>query len=253
MSEAAAAPGLAGDEVLHVSVEAWDGPLDLLLALARANRVDLRAIPILPLVDQYLAYIGRARALRLELAADYLVMAAWLAYLKSSLLLPAPALGEVDADAMAERLRWRLARLAAMREAAGALVARDLLGRDVFSRGAPEGLRRRTRARVEASLYELLAAYGRIAAMRERRRWTPPARPALMTLEEAIARVEAMLGGRLDWTLLAAFLPAGLDGPARTGAVAAGFAAALELVRRGRAEIAQQTPFGPLLLRGRGP
>ncbi|WP_448581066.1 segregation and condensation protein A [Thermaurantiacus sp.] len=241
----------AGDEVLHVAVEAWEGPLDLLLALARTNRVDLRAIPILPLVDQYLAFIGRARALRLELAADYLVMAAWLAYLKSALLLPEPGPGEVDAEAMAERLRWRLARLAAMRDAAAALVARDLLGRDVFARGAPEGLRRVTRAKVEASLYELLSAYGGIAAMRERRCWTPPARPVLMTLEEAIARVEAMLGERLDWTRLAEFLPGGLEGQARSGAMAAGFAAALELVRRGRVELAQAAPFAPLMLRAR--
>lgn len=241
----------AADEVLHVSLAQWEGPLDLLLALARANRVDLAAIPILPLVDQYLAFIARARALRIELAADYLVMAAWLAYLKSALLLPKPAPEEADAEAMAERLRWRLARLGAMREAAAKLLARDLLGRDVFARGAPEGLRRVTKARVEASLYELLAAYGAIAGRRERGSWAPPARPELMTLEEALARVERLLGERLDWTVLAEFLPEGLDGAARRGALAAGLAAALELVRQGRAELAQAGAFAPLFVRPR--
>ncbi|MFQ3664597.1 MAG: ScpA family protein [Sphingomonadaceae bacterium] len=240
------------EDVLNVSVEHWEGPLDLLLSLARANRVDLRAIPILPLVDQYLAFIARARALRIELAADYLVMAAWLAYLKSALLLPAPVSEEeTDPDVLAERLRWRLARLAAMREAASALVTRDLLGRDVFARGAPEGLRRVTRAKVEASLYDLLSAYGALAAARDARSWVPPARPQLMTLEEALERVGAMLGERLDWTALSAFLPDLPEGVARASALAASFAAALELVRLGRAELAQPGPFAPLMLRAR--
>jgi segregation and condensation protein A len=237
--------------MLHVSFEHWEGPLDLLLALARANRVDLRAIPILPLVDQYLAFIGRARALKLEIAADHLVMAAWLAYLKSALLLPEPEAPEADAEAMAERLRWRLERLAAMREAAASLVARDLLGRDVFLRGAPEGLRRVTEARVEASLYELLSAYGAIAARSASGVWSPAPRTTLMTLEEAIARVGRMLGETLDWTALAAVLPDELAGTARVAALAAGFAAALELVRTGAAEMVQAETFGPLLLRAR--
>jgi segregation and condensation protein A len=239
-------------ESLHLQFEHWEGPLDVLLALARANRVDLRAIPILPLVDQYLAFIARARALRLELAADYLVMAAWLAYLKSALLLPPPNPEQEDGEAMAERLRWRLERLSAMREAAGALTARDLLGRDVFVRGMPEGLRRVTETRVEASLYELLSAYGAIAGRRARGTWVPPARPNLMTLEDAIARVGAMLGETLDWTRLEAFLPETGDLAQAKGTLAAGFAAALELVRLGLADLSQAGAFQPLLLRKRG-
>jgi segregation and condensation protein A len=239
------------EQVLNVSVEHWEGPLDLLLSLARANRVDLRAIPILPLVDQYLAFIARARALRIELAADYLVMAAWLAYLKSALLLPAPETPEADPDVLAERLRWRLARLAAMREAAAALVQRDMLGRDVFARGAPEGLRRVTKAKVATRLYDLLSAYGAIHAARDARAWSPPERPQLMTLDEALDRVGAILGTRLDWTALAAFLPDLPAGMPRAAALAASFAAALELVRLGRAEMAQGAPFAPLMLRGR--
>ncbi|WP_448586994.1 segregation and condensation protein A [Thermaurantiacus sp.] len=239
------------EETLHLTLEQWEGPLDLLLALARANRVDLRAIPILPLVDQYLAFIGRARALRLEIAADHLVMAAWLLYLKSALLLPEAEAPEPDAEAMAERLRRRLERLAAMRDAAVALLARDLIGRDVFFRGAPEGLRRLTAAKVEASLYDLLAAYGAVAERRSGTSWQPALRTGLMTVEEALERLARLLGEVPDWTALTAFLPPGLKGPERSAAVAAGLSAALELVRTGAAEMAQAEAFGPLLLRAR--
>jgi segregation and condensation protein A len=152
---------------------------------------------------------------------------------------------------MAERLRWRLERLSAMREAAAHLVARDLLGRDVFARGAPEGLRRVTEARVEASLYELLSAYGAIAGRRARGVWSPPARVQVMTLEAAIARVGAMLGETLDWTRLEAFLPEAPDLVQAKGALAAGFVAALELVRLGMADLSQTEHFAPLLLRRR--
>lgn len=242
---------MTDEEVLHLSFDHWEGPLDLLLALARARRVDLKAIPILPLVDQYLAFIARARALRLEIAADYLVMAAWLAYLKSALLLPAPDADAPDASDMAERLRWRLERLAAMREAAAALMARDLLGRDVALRGAPEGLRRVNLAQVDVDLYALLSAYGAIAARRATGHWTPPPRTDLVTLEEALARLERLLGETPGWTVLEAFLPEALAPPARAAALAAGFAAALELVRSGRAELAQDKAFAPLMLRAR--
>ena len=246
MSEAPA----DGHEVLHIALETWEGPLDLLLTLARANRVDLRQIPILPLVDQYLAFIASARALRLELAADYLVMAAWLAYLKSALLLPEPREAESDPEALAERLRWRLERLAAMREAAAALVARDCLGRDVFSRGAPEGLRRVTTARVEASLYDLLAAYGAIPARRGAS-WAPPRRLLLLSIEEALERLTRLVGQTPDWRELAAFLPDTADPALRASVLAAGLAATLELVRQGRVELAQAGLFRPLMLRAR--
>jgi segregation and condensation protein A len=239
-------------EVLHVALETWEGPLDLLLTLARANRVDLREIPILPLVDQYLAFIANARALRLELAADYLVMAAWLAYLKSALLLPEPRDPEADPDAMAERLRWRLARLAAMRDAAASLVGRDCLGRDVFARGSPEGLRRITSARVDAGLYDLLAAYGAISARRTTS-WAPVRRTFLLSIEEALERLSRLVGETPDWTELRAFLPDSEDKSLRASALAAGFAAMLELVRAGQAELSQAGLFQPLMVRGRAP
>lgn len=237
-------------EVLHVALQTWEGPLDLLLALARANRLDLREIPILPLVDQYLAFVADARALRLELAADYLVMAAWLAYLKSALLLPEPRDPEADPDVMAERLRWRLARLAAMRDAAASLVVRDCLGRDVFVRGAPEGLRRITAARVDAGLYDLLAAYGAISARRTTS-WAPARRTLLMSIEEALERLSRLVGGTPDWTELLAFLPESEDNSLRASALAASFAAMLELVRAGQAELSQAGLFQPLMVRGR--
>ena len=236
-------------DALQLSFEVWEGPLDLLLTLARGQKVDLRQISILALVEQYLTYIDSARALKLEVAADYLVMAAWLAYLKSALLLPKDPLEEPSPDELALRLQLRLQRLAAMREAAARLMARDRLGRDVFARGAPEGLREVRLRQWDASLYDLLAAYGQVKA-----RSAPVvhmiARRPIVTLDAALGHLERLLGVRLDWTELAAFLPSDYDGPLRRSAVASSFVAALELARQGKLEMRQDETFGTLYLRG---
>ena len=236
------------DGALYLALDGWEGPLDLLLDLARRQKVDLRAISILALVDQYLGYIQRAEALKLELAADYLVMAAWLAYLKSALLLPREEQEEPSAEELALRLQVRLARLGAMREAAARLMARDRIGRDVFPRGAPEGLEIARRTRWRSDQFALIEAYGRVQArtapvihmVRER---------LVMTLDSALIRVSSMLGVALDWMRLEEFLPRHADPRLRRSALASSFVAALELARMGKAELAQDEVFGPLRLR----
>lgn len=249
MSGAAASPPAA--ETLIVSFESWEGPLDLLLSLARGQKIDLATIPILPLVDQYLAFIAEARALRLEIAADHLVMAAWLTYLKSALLLPQEEAPDPDPNELAERLRWRLQRLEAMRAAADRLMARDILGRDIFLRGMPEGLRTVRATRVDCSLYDLLSAYGALAGRARATSWTPHDRGAICSLEEALERLTSMIGRTPSWTELETFLPEGLAPPLARSTLASSFVAALELVRTGAAEISQKAPFGPLMLRAR--
>ncbi|MCK9540708.1 MAG: segregation/condensation protein A [Novosphingobium sp.] len=241
------------DAALYLELDGWEGPLDLLLDLARRQKVDLRRISILELVDQYLAYIERAGALRLELAADYLVMAAWLAYLKSALLLPREEQEDPSPEELALRLQLRLQRLGAMREAAARLMARDRLGRDVFPRAAPEGLRVDRRNRWQCDWFTLIQAYGQVKA-----RTAPVVHMVrdrmVMTLDSALARVSAMLGVTLDWVELRDFLPPRHD-PAwddprlRRSALASSFVAALELARTGKAELAQDETFGPLRLR----
>lgn len=235
-------------DTLTLDIDGWEGPLDLLLALARAQKVDLKAISILALVEQYLAFVERARERKLELAADYLVMAAWLAYLKSALLLPRDPAVEPSPDELALRLQLRLERLNAMREAGARLMARDRLGRDTFPRGAPEGLRTVRRARWGADLYELIAAYGRVSA-RNRPVMHVVRDRQVMTLEVAIARVSALVGGAIDWAAIERFLPEGASGPFRASALASSFLAALELARQGRVELRQEGPFAPLYLR----
>ena len=256
--EAAPEPAVATpDAGLYLELDGWEVPLDLLLDLARRQKVDLRRIPILDLVDQYLADIERAEAMRLELAADYLVMAAWLAYLKSALLLPREEQPDPDPEELAMRLQLRLARLSAMREAAARLLARDRLGRDVFVRGAPEGLKVDKKHRWQCDLYSLLSAYGQVKA-----RTQPVVHMVrdrmVMTLDSALSRVSAMLGLTLDWMELREFLPPALgadsggpwhDERLRRSALASSFVAALELARMGRAELAQEHTFGPLRLR----
>jgi segregation and condensation protein A len=242
-----AAPG-SDDSALYLELDGWEGPLDLLLDLARRQKVDLKAISILALVDQYIAYIERAEALRLELAADYLVMAAWLAYLKSALLLPRDEQEDPGPEELALRLQLRLARLGAMRESAARLVARDRLGRDVFARGAPEGLRTDRKTLWQCDWFALVQAYSQVNAR------TAPVvhmvrdRP-VMTLDSALDRVSAMLGVTLDWMELREFLPPHAEPRLRKSALASSFVAALELARLGRAELAQDDPFGPLRLR----
>jgi segregation and condensation protein A len=234
--------------VLYLELDGWEGPLDLLLDLARRQKVDLKSISILSLVDQYIAYIERAEALRLEIAADYLVMAAWLAYLKSAMLLPKDEQEDPSPEELALRLQLRLQRLGAMREAAARLLARDRLGRDVFVRGSPEGLQVLRRNQWQCSWFELVQAYGQL-----RRRNEPVVHMvrdrAVMTLDSALERVSAMLGVTLDWIELRAFLPVQADAQLRRSALASSFVAALELARLGRAELRQEAVFGPLHLR----
>jgi segregation and condensation protein A len=222
----------------------------MLLTLAREQKVDLTRISILKLADQYLAYIAAARRLRLEIAADYLVMAAWLAYLKSRLLLPQPQgpdepTGEEMAAALAEQLR----RLEAMQEAGTRLMARPLLGRDVFRRGAPEGLPRIIVPVWEASLYDLLKAYGEGRQRRETAilHIKPP---ELHSMDEALARLARMLGRIPEWRSLMSFLPpAPGEGLVWRSAIASTFAASLELARSGKLQLRQDSAFGPIYLR----
>lgn len=236
------------DDALYLELDGWEGPLDLLLDLSRRQKVDLRQISILALVDQYLSYIDRAEALRLELAADYLVMAAWLAYLKSALLLPKEEQEEPSAEELAMRLQWRLQRLGAMREAAARLMARDRIGRDIFRRGAPEGLRIDRKNRWQCDTFALIQAYGQVKARTAPRIYQVRDR-MVMTLDSAIDRVSAMLGVTLEWMDLRDFLPAHADPSLRKSALASSFVAALELARLGRAEIAQEEVFGVMRLR----
>ena len=236
-----------GDE-LNLSLDGWEGPLDLLLSLARAQKVDLAQISILELVDQYVAYIGEARALKLEIAADYLVMAAWLAYLKSCLLLPKDPEADPSPEEIALRLQMRLQRLDAMREAGARLLGRDRLGRDTFQRGAPEGLRLVRKSAWQVNSFELFAAYGAVKARSQPPMHVVHARH-VMTLDEAIERVSQMLGMAIEWTHLEAFLPTTDDPQLRKSALASSFLAALELARRGRLELDQEEAFAPLLLK----
>jgi segregation and condensation protein A len=242
------APQVREADRLTLDIDGWEGPLDLLLTLARSQKVDLARISILALVEQYLAFIADAKKLKLEIAADYLVMAAWLAYLKSCLLLPKDAEADPSPEELALRLQLRLQRLAAMREAGARLIARDRIGRDVFLRGAPEGLRVVRKAAWEAELYDLIAAYGAVRGRSEPAVHIVSRRP-VMTLEEALLRVERLLGARMDWATLESFLPETQDGEFRKSCLASSFVATLELARTGRVELDQKAPFAPLYIR----
>jgi segregation and condensation protein A len=242
------APTAEREDALQLSLESWEGPLDLLLTLARGQKVDLRQISILALVEQYLAFIAEMRALKLEVAADYLVMAAWLAYLKSALLLPKDPTEDPSPDELALRLQLRLQRLAAMREAAARLLARDRVGRDVFLRPKPEGLRDVRVRRWDASLYDLLAAYGQVKLRTEPVVHIVARRP-VVTLDAALHHLERMIGVKLEWAELSDFLPADYTGPLRRSAIASSFLAALELARQGRVDLRQDAAFEPLYLK----
>ena len=239
----------SSDDVLTLDIDGWEGPLDLLLALARSQKVDLREISILALTEQYLAFIENATALKLEIAADYLVMAAWLAYLKSCLLLPKDPEIDPSPEELALRLQLRLQRLNAMREAGARLMARDRIGRDVFARGAPEGLKVVRRAAWNASLYDLISAYGMVRARADLPVHLVQRRP-VMTLDQAIERVSHMLGFAIDWADLESFLPPEATGDYRRSALASSFVAVLELARQGRLSLMQERAFAPLMLRG---
>jgi segregation and condensation protein A len=238
----------AADDTLTIDIDGWEGPLDLLLALARVQKVDLRELSILALVEQYLAFIEDAKQLKLEIAADYLVMAAWLAYLKSGLLLPRDPEIEPSPEELALRLQLRLQRLDAMREAGGRLMGRDRLGRDVFSRGAPEGLKVIRKAAWQAELFDLIAAYGAVSARNKPVLHVVSRRP-VMTLEAALQRVEAMLGHAVDWIALERFLPATLDPVLARSSRASSFLAMLELAKQGKLELRQQAAFDTLWVR----
>ena len=232
-----------------VDLDGFEGPIDLLLALAREQKVDLAKISILALADQYLAYIQEARDLRLEVAADYLVMAAWLAYLKSRLLLPqATADDEPSAGELAEALAWRLRRLDAIRRAAEELFGRPRLGRERFARGQPDGLRVRRTSRFRLPLHELLQAYVD-QRLRTGEQTLILTAPPVYRVEDALKRLSRALGGA-DWRNLLAYLPSELQSEGlRRSAIAAHFAASLELARDGVIELSQASPFGPIYIR----
>ncbi|MFL6720619.1 MAG: segregation and condensation protein A [Sphingomonas sp.] len=233
---------------LNLTLDGWEGPLDLLLNLARAQKVDLAQISILQLVEQYLAYLAGARALKLEIAADYLVMAAWLAYLKSCLLLPKDPDADPSPEEIALRLQLRLQRLDAMREAGARLLGRDRVGRDVFLRGAPEGLRLVRKSAWKVRDFDLFAAYGAVRARTQPAMHVVHAR-SVMTLDEAIDRVGRMIGMALDWAFLESFLPPSRDPLFRRSSLASSFVAMLELARQGRLEFLQDEAFAPIRLR----
>jgi segregation and condensation protein A len=238
-------------EQFQLDLDGWEGPLDLLLAMARSQKVDLKKISILALVDQYLAYIDGARELSVEVAADYLVMAAWLALLKSALLLPKDEELDPSPEEMALRLQLRLQRLQAMRDVGARLFARDRLGRDVFTRGAAEGLRVIRKRAWDASLFELMQAYGVVQARTRPVVHMVDRRPVL-TLEAALERLERMIGATPTWADLISFLPADFTGELRRSALASSFAAALELARVGKLDIQPQNEaFAPIYLRKR--
>ncbi|MEX2035111.1 MAG: ScpA family protein [Xanthobacteraceae bacterium] len=240
------------EPALVVDVAGFEGPLDLLLALARQQKVDLAKISVLALAEQYLAFIEAARELRLELAADYLVMAAWLAYLKSRLLLPeAPGPDGPSAEDMANALAWRLKRLEAFREAANQLMGRPQLQRDVFRRGDPEPVADIKHPQWTATLYDLLSAY---ATQRQRSALGHVRfkQRTVWSLQEAREILQRLIGQAGDWSRLDSFLVTYLVEPAmRTTVLASSLAASLELVREGFMEMHQQSAFAPIYLRKR--
>ncbi len=238
-------------EALIVDVDGYEGPLDLLLTLSRTQKVDLRKISVLQLAEQYLAFIDQAKALRIELAADYLVMAAWLAFLKSRLLLPPdPAEEGPSGEELAAHLAFQLERLQAMREVSAKLMARDRLGRDFFVRGIPEDVTRLKKVTYTATLMDLMQAYARIRTKDEFRPYSMD-REAVMTLEDALDRMRGLIGYAGEWTDLSSYLPEGweMDPARRRSATAATFAASLELAKAGQLELRQSETFAPIQIR----
>ena len=237
---------------LVLDLEGFEGPIDLLLTLSRQQKVDLTRISILTLAEQYLSFIAAAKKLRLEIAADYLVMAAWLAYLKSRLLLPETEDEEEGSGPeLVEALTFQLRRLDSMRGAGEKLLVRPRLGRDVFARGAPEGMEVIRTSVYEVSLYDLLKSYGDSRRRASASQLTIEA-SQLYSLGDAIERIRRIIGNFGDWTTLSAFLPDKLaDGVVKRSAVASTFAASLEMVKEGRANIRQSSAFGPIFIKGK--
>jgi len=243
-----------------VDLDGFEGPLDLLLSLARDQKVDLTQISIVRLAEQYLAFVAALRRVDLERAADYLVMAAWLAYLKSRLLLPAPGpADEPSPDDLANALAVQLRRLEAMREVGGALARRPRLGQDVFVRGRPESVEVSTQTMIEVSLYDLLRAYGRCHQRRQAPAVLQVAPSKLDSVDQALARLRRGVGQTPGWESLSRYLPQETlaelhcGGLAARSTMAATFAAALELVREGVLVLRQTKPFGPIYLRAQDP
>ena len=240
-------------EALIVDVGAFEGPLDLLLTLSRTQKVDLRQISILALARQYLAFVEKAKQLRLELAADYLVMAAWLAFLKSRLLLPPDPLAEgPSGEELAAHLAFQLERLQAMREVAAKLMARDQLGRDFFARGITEDVTRVRRVTYTATLLDLMQGYARIRTREDFRPFVLD-RDALMTMEQALNRMRGLIGYAGEWTDISSYMPEGwtADPRRRRSATAATFAASLELAKERHIDIRQSDTFAPIQIRKR--
>ena len=240
-----------GDPQLNVDVDGYEGPLDLLLELARRQKVDLAKISILALAEQYMEFVEEARKLRIELAADYLVMAAWLAFLKSKLLLPADESDEdeLSGEEMAARLAFRLKRLEAMREAGARLANRNRLGRDFFVRGDPEPIVIDRQKKYSATLYDLLSAY---AAQRQRQSVSEVtiAKREVWSLQDAREILFRMIGEFNDWAPLDAFLLRYIPDPTmRASVIASSFAASLEMVREGQLKIRQEAAFSPIYLK----
>lgn len=241
-------------EALIVDVDGFEGPLDLLLTLSRTQKVDLRQVSVLALAEQYLNFINQAKDLRIELAADYLVMAAWLAFLKSRLLLPPdPADDGPSGEDLAAHLAFQLERLQAMRDVAARLLGRDQKGRDFFVRGIPENLARVRRITYTATLLDLMQGYARVRTRDDFRPYSMD-RSAVMTLEQALERMRGLIGFAGDWTDLASYLPEGwqLDPGRRRSATAATFAASLELAKIGAVEMRQSAMFAPIQIRRKG-
>ncbi len=238
-------------EALTIDVDGYEGPLDLLLTLARTQKVDLRKISILELAEQYLGFVERAKELRIELAADYLVMAAWLAFLKSRLLLPPdPEEEGPSGEELAAHLAFQLERLEAMRKAAASLMGRDQLNRDFFPRGQTEEVQMSRKVDYSSSLLDLMQAYARV---KTKDSFEPLhyKREPVLSMEQALIRMRGLMGMTIEWTALSEFLPEGwrLHPRKRRSAMAASFAATLEMVKRGEAELRQDEAFAPILLR----
>ena len=242
-------------EALIVDVGTFEGPLDLLLSLSRTQKVDLRQISILALAEQYLAFVEKAKQLRLELAADYLVMAAWLAFLKSRLLLPPDPTEEgPSGEELAAHLAFQLERLSAMRDAAAQLMARDQKGRDFFVRGIPEEVERVRSVKYTATLLDLMHGYARIRTKDEFRPFMLD-RQHLDTMERALERMRPLVGYAVEWTEISMYMPDGWDDDpmVRRSAAAATFAASLELAKEGKIEIRQSETYAPIQIRRRKP
>lgn len=240
-------------ETLIIDVDGYEGPLDLLLTLSRTQKVDLRKISVLDLAVQYLIFIERATALRIELAADYLVMAAWLAFLKSRLLLPPdPKEDGPSGDELAAHLAYQLERLQAMRDCAAKLMARDRLGKDRFVRGLPEDVSRRRNVIYTANLLDLMQGYARIRTKDDFRPFVLD-RDAVLTMEQALTRMRGLIGFTGDWTDIISYLPDDWlnDPQKRKSATASTFAASLELAKEGKIEIRQCEVYAPIEIRKR--